>query len=121
MKTIISIAALVALTACGPTAANFTRMQTEPATLSEVLTDIRYRLKDPSSAEFRDVRSYAFTGQDGLIDGSVICGMVNARNSYGGFTGFTPFRASVAQNGTVRAFYMNDFISVSMPCGGGAG
>lgn len=123
MKTIISIAALAALTACGPTAANFTRVKTEPSSLSE----IRYSLKDPSSAEFRDVKSYAFTGQNGLADGFTVCGMVNAKNSYGGYTGFTPFRASMANTGALRGIYMADgngvagVAVVTVPCNGAAG
>ena len=38
-------------------------------------------LKDPDSARFRDIKS----------SGDVLCGMVNARNGFGGYTGFVPF------------------------------
>ena len=41
--------------------------------------------KDPASAQFRDITT-------GTLDGVVyVCGEVNARNSYGGYTGFSPF------------------------------
>lgn len=45
-------------------------------------------LKDPESAKFRNVaiRPYGY--------GRVVCGEVNAKNSYGGYVGFTRFVAS---------------------------
>lgn len=39
------------------------------------------QLKDPASAEFKDVDQA----------GDRVCGEVNARNSFGGYTGFVPF------------------------------
>lgn len=45
-------------------------------------------LKDPSGAQFRNVRLANY------LDGNVICGEVNGKNSYGGYVGFTPFVAS---------------------------
>lgn len=45
-------------------------------------------LKDPNAAQFRNVRLV------GYLDGSVICGEVNGKNSYGGYIGFSPFVAS---------------------------
>lgn len=46
-------------------------------------------LKDPSSAQFRNVRLTPYK------DGNVICGEVNAKNSYGGYVGFKSFVAGV--------------------------
>lgn len=45
-------------------------------------------MKDPSSVQFRNVRLVNY------LDGQVICGEVNAKNSYGGYVGFSPFVAS---------------------------
>lgn len=45
-------------------------------------------LKDPESAHFRWTKRL---GKD-----STYCGWVNAKNSYGGYTGFMPFVAIVA-------------------------
>lgn len=45
-------------------------------------------LKDPESAQFRSVRVSNFRGD------KVICGEVNAKNSYGGYVGFKRFVAS---------------------------
>ena len=44
---------------------------------------VRQGLKDPESARFRDVRRNTATG--------AVCGYVNAKNSYGGYVGETPF------------------------------
>lgn len=45
-------------------------------------------LKDPGSAQFRNVRLKPY------LDGQVVCGEVNGKNSYGGYVGFSPFVAS---------------------------
>lgn len=41
------------------------------------------KLKDPRSAEFRNLRP--------AVTGLYLCGEVNAKNSYGGYTGFKKF------------------------------
>jgi hypothetical protein len=50
-------------------------------------------MKDPNSAEFRNW--HAFQSDKGLL----ICGEVNAKNSYGGFVGFTHFVAHASPDG----------------------
>ncbi|MBY3756706.1 hypothetical protein GBZ26_11245 [Azospirillum formosense] len=52
---------------------------------------VRNSLKDPLSAQI--VHTVAYKEADG---GIIACGTVNAKNSYGGYTGSTPFRAFVA-------------------------
>lgn len=52
-------------------------------------------LKDPDSAQFKDIEIYRY---DGEIHA---CGLVNAKNSYGGYTGFELFfiaKRSVGEN-----------------------
>jgi hypothetical protein len=44
---------------------------------------VKGRLKDPESADFRNVS----VAQDGLT----VCGEVNAKNSFGGYVGYRPF------------------------------
>lgn len=46
---------------------------------------LKQRMKDPESAQFRDERMY--TRGDTLV----VCGEVNAKNSFGGYTGFKAF------------------------------
>lgn len=45
-------------------------------------------LKDPGAAQFKNVRMTPY------LDGKVICGEVNGKNSYGAYVGFKPFVAS---------------------------
>lgn len=46
------------------------------------------QLRDPDSAQFRNVRAI------GTKDTLYVCGEVNARNSFGGYTGHVPFIVS---------------------------
>jgi len=50
---------------------------------------VRSALKDPVSAQFEDVRAADGEG--------VVCGLVNAKNSYGGYTGFKIFLSHKGQ------------------------
>lgn len=58
---------------------------------AEAETAMSQTLKDPSSAQFRNVR--VLRGVPNLkgepID--VVCGEVNGKNSYGGYIGFSPW------------------------------
>lgn len=54
----------------------------KPAAFNEAKSFVVASLKDPDSANFRNFQ--AGTSRS-------ICGAVNARNSYGGYTGFSPF------------------------------
>lgn len=54
------------------------------------------RLRDPESAQFRRVRRLPLMKEaDGTAMGLArnYCGEVNARNGFGGYTGFVPFHA----------------------------
>ena len=57
----------------------------ENALITEIKQNIRADLKDPNSAEFRNV----FITSVGHI-----CGEVNAKNSFGAYTGFKRFFAT---------------------------
>lgn len=65
MKKIILLALVSGLVGCGN---------------SETEKLAREQLKDPESAKFQNIKGY--------------CGEVNAKNSYGGYTGFKPFYLS---------------------------
>jgi hypothetical protein len=52
-----------------------------------IRVEVRKQLKDPDSARFRWLPSKA---------GDDYCGFVNARNSYGGYAGHTPFMVMLA-------------------------
>ncbi|WP_425099179.1 hypothetical protein [Tropicibacter sp. S64] len=57
-----------------------------------VKSEVRERLKDPSSAEFGTIKA----AQDGHI--ITVCGFVNAKNSYGAYTGRKPFYGMLTQS-----------------------
>ncbi len=86
-----------------------------PAHIEKSARDqVQYALKDPSSAQFRNIRGYSFSGPGG---GYVVCGEVNGKNSFGGYTGFQPFRTNVGNAQSSSAVYINDLPARSMPCG----
>lgn len=49
---------------------------------------VRRGLKDPDSARFGGMRA----GRDPRDGSTVVCGMVNAKNGFGGYTGSAPFQ-----------------------------
>ncbi len=57
------------------------------------------RLKDPDSADFRNMKYYHNSKAK-----HVICGEVNAKNSFGGYIGFQPFMSG----GTLATTYFPD-------------
>lgn len=59
----------------------------EERTKGAALDSVKSKLKDPESAMFRNVRLVKYD------IGHVYCGEVNAKNSYGGYTGFSMFVA----------------------------
>jgi hypothetical protein len=60
--------------------------------VADVKERVRTVLKDPNSAEFRDVEYFAKSGAG--------CGLVNAKNGMGAYIGFTSFIA--LEDGDVR-------------------
>jgi hypothetical protein len=63
----------------------------EPTTLNSrqigsVQMAVKERLRDPDAARFDHLR--AVTAKDGSL---LVCGLVNVKNSSGGYTGFYPF------------------------------
>lgn len=56
----------------------------------ELWASLQAQMKDPGSSYYRST-SYAELYKDGKLAGVSLCGEVNAKNSYGGYTGFQPF------------------------------
>lgn len=75
-------------------------------------------LKDPSSAQFRNVRLVPWGGE------KVVCGEINAKNSYGGYVGFkrfvgSPTGASIEPVSLRKTSSDEDLIrSLNQACGG---
>ena len=82
---LVALATAAVMAGCGksePSAA-----ARESAWIYENQEKVKGKLKDPNSAEFRDVFVSKKAGAP------FVCGEVNAKNSFGGFTGFQKFIA----------------------------
>lgn len=109
MKKIFSVCICVSLlSACVPAAKSIKEapiVVTQKRALSDVEKNViqesvRGKLKDPDSAKF----SMPQVNENGAPN--VYCGLVNAKNSYGGYTGFTPFMATLVRtNGEVKGSF----------------
>lgn len=62
--------------------------KTEEDAKSQAIQSLMDTLKDPDSAKFRNVRMRNYDGMH------IICGELNAKNSYGGYTGYKKFAAA---------------------------
>jgi hypothetical protein len=87
-RAIIAAASLLA--ACAPAI-----IESEPASLTsrniaEIKSKAAYSLKDPGSAQFRNIRATIKTRETGTRF-TLVCGEINGRNSFGGYAGFTTF------------------------------
>lgn len=58
---------------------------------------VRKELKDPDSAKFDGIAGAKAAGEKDIT----VCGFVNARNSYGGYTGKKPFLGLLGSKGYV--------------------
>jgi hypothetical protein len=66
-----------------------------PAEKSSFTPTLAAGLKDPSAAQFKWM-PVVLTERDGITD---YCGLVNGKNSYGGYTGFVRFYAQLQKDG----------------------
>lgn len=57
----------------------------EQEAINQAKARVSYNMKDPDSAKFRNVRA-AQRGKNIMV-----CGEINAKNSYGAYAGFKPF------------------------------
>lgn len=113
MKALAAIALAAGLAACAgnsgqqaPVAQAAPAAAPQPETLKPVQLSARQRraleaglrrsLKDPESARFGAHR--AGLSETGL---TTVCGLVNARNSFGGYTGDKPYMASITDKDAV--------------------
>ncbi|WP_368762667.1 hypothetical protein [Klebsiella michiganensis] len=57
-------------------------------------SEIKSLLKDPASAEFKSLTVNRIEQEDNHASMVHVCGLVNAKNSFGAFTGFSNFVVS---------------------------
>lgn len=55
---------------------------------------VKSTLKDPDSAQFKHAK--LVLSEDGVVD--PYCGMVNAKNSFGGYSGYSVFFVGITNN-----------------------
>ena len=70
----------------------FLKFRSEDLGLELSKEKIKKQLKDPDSANFRNVRYVSFKSE-----GRLICGEYNAKNSYGAYVGYRLFVGSPAE------------------------
>lgn len=68
--------------------------------MSSAMNEIKKRLRDPKSAQFRNVRLVT-----GSTDVTVTCGDVNSKNGFGGYAGYSSF----VSNGVSVTYLASDF------------
>ena len=72
--------------------AKFLQSGTSDQAIESAKKSVASSLKDPTSAQFRNVRLVPY------VNGKVVCGEVNGKNSYGGYSGFTAFVSGINQS-----------------------
>jgi hypothetical protein len=111
-KQTIAALALLALVACNQTTARVSQpTMTDEQALAQAKTALLANLKDPESAKISDMRRVESNGA------SFVCGRVNSKNSFGGYTGNAIF--SVDSNG--EALIGGESVNLSVwasPCWG---
>jgi hypothetical protein len=86
MRTQSLVVAALAIAAGGCGGSSNSDGPSDLARITVAQQAVKGRLKDPSSAEFRNERVGSYQGK-----AIVVCGEVNAKNSFGGMTGFERF------------------------------
>lgn len=82
----VALAVALSVSACSA-AAQQPSARDLGAFVKQAKAQIQGQLKDPGSAQFRGLYVARQAGTDQLM----LCGQINAKNSYGGYAGFTDF------------------------------
>lgn len=100
LRMIVIIAALVS-SAGASVAADFKPAPLTTSQVAQIEATIIYNLIDPESARFRNIRAVDVTTNSGKTIRRV-CGEVNAKNSIGGYTGFSMFGGQMVNGSFVK-------------------
>lgn len=116
---LIAVAALVAGCASAPTTGEIAGFDygPYPSAYQTVIQDyLRQRLKDPDSAQYQWERgpSQGWDRYGRLNVGWRVCLQVNAKNSFGGYTGFRPYYFIINRDRIVRVEAGDNDVSRSM-------
>ncbi len=91
------------LTGCGASVP----VLTQPASLPDAQVQfaqaaITHQLRDPDSAQFRNLTTYVMENGD-----QIVCGEINARNGFGGYSGYVTYYVRL-QGQTIKRTHMDD-------------
>lgn len=94
---------LTVLALSGCVATNGPVLERKPVSLSagqiaQVKAAVERDMRDPSSAQYQNIQARRVAHQNGA-ERLVVCGAVNAKNGYGGYTGFMAFGGEFEANG----------------------
>ena len=101
MRLVIALALVVGLVGCGSSIQSVEPIELTDDQLALVKEEAANAMKDPQSAQFRNIRAamVTFEGQSPKID---VCGEMNARNAFGGYVGFKTFYGFFEDDGSFR-------------------
>lgn len=94
MIRFVSIVAALALSACVAPVVTSQKIALSDGQIRAIKSVTSYNLKDPSSAQFRNIRQAKLTRQDGSEE-LLVCGEINAKNSFGAYVGFRTFKGNI--------------------------
>ena len=104
---------------------DFLKENSEEVTVDKAKTTVANLLKDPESAQFRNVKLVEYKGRPRFTNGAVVspkegyvvCGEINGKNSYGGYVGFKSFVAGVSQAQIERSGGRNETMNAQLNTG----
>lgn len=110
MKRLI-LASLLALTSVAN--AKYDTSVSDKQIIDDAKGMVSASLKDPDSATFKNVKVYRVKNKNTCdVNVSAVCGAVNAKNSYGGYVGYSNFavvllgeKPMIAVENSERSFY----------------
>lgn len=95
-NVVFACLALIAATPCMQIASAKTSTSSDWVVKAQILAkqNLAKKLKDPSSARYRNVHAYKDVIRGNTV--IVFCGLVNAKNSFGGYHGYERFMAGAS-------------------------
>lgn len=83
----------LSVAACTPIIIQNHQRMDDPGLIAQAHDSVAYTLKDPASATWRDEYVGKFMASKGAEaqGGYLVCGQYNAKNSYGGYVGFSTY------------------------------
>lgn len=106
MKRLVALVGLALLAGCQAPSAPTAKTQPKPYSMTKedvqaVEAGIKVRLKDPTSPLFGPMKA---ANQGASV---TVCGTVNSKNSFGGYTGYQPYAGVLYSAGANRAFTLD--------------